>query len=118
MAIISITNLKLRTIIGINDWEREKKQDIIINITIEFDAARSIQSDNIKDTIDYKKLTKRIIKDVEASQLFLLERLCQMVLDIVMEEKGVQGATVQIDKPGALRFCDSVSVELKKRSNE
>jgi D-erythro-7,8-dihydroneopterin triphosphate epimerase len=115
MAIIRITNLKLRTIIGINDWERKKKQDIVLNITIHFNADRSSSSDSIKDTIDYKKITKRIIKEVEASAFYLLEKLCKTVLDIVMKEKLVKEATVRIDKPGALRFAESVSIELMGR---
>ena len=49
MATIRITNLKLRTIIGIHDWERAHKQDVIINVTIEFDASKAADSDNIDD---------------------------------------------------------------------
>jgi D-erythro-7,8-dihydroneopterin triphosphate epimerase len=118
MAIIRITNLKLRTIIGINDWERKKKQDVIINIAIQTDANQASISDNIKDTIDYKLLTKHIIKEVEASKYYLLEKLCRRILEIVLQEKRAYEATVRLDKPGALRFCDSVSVELTHRKNE
>ena len=117
MATIRITNLKLRTIIGINDWEREKKQDVILNLSLNFDATCSSQSDDIHDTIDYKTLTKRIIKEVEASEFYLLEKLAQVVLDLVMEDKRVEEGCVRIDKPGALRFCDSVSIELRQQSS-
>jgi len=115
MATIRITNLKLRTIIGIHDWEREHKQDVIINVAVEFDASKSIESDSIKDTIDYKVITKRIIKQVEASEFQLLEKLTQLVLDIIMENPQVWEVTVRIDKPFALRFADSVSIELNKK---
>ena len=112
MAIIRITNLKLRTIIGIQDWERKKKQSVVINITFHFDASKSNKTDNIGDTIDYKTLTKDIIKVVEASKFNLLEKLCKAVLDLVMQDKRVKEAHIRIDKPGALRFAESVSVEL------
>ena len=118
MATIRITNLKLRTIIGINDWERDTKQDVIINIAIEFDAARSSQSDDIKDTIDYKCLTKEIIREVEGSAYFLLEKLARMIMKIIMKDKRAKGASVRVDKPGALRFCDSVSVEITEKGDE
>ena len=62
MAKIHITNLRLRAIIGTNDWERNHKQDVIINLAIDYDALRPSKSDHLKDTIDYKKLTKKIIK--------------------------------------------------------
>jgi len=112
MAIIRITNLKLRTIIGINAWERKKKQTVLINVTIHFDASKSAKTDHINDTIDYKTLSKQIIKAVTSSKCYLLEKLCQMVLDIVMEDPNVSEAFIRIDKPGALRFAESVSVEL------
>ena len=112
MATIRITNLRLRTIIGANDWERDLPQNIIINITIDFDATQSSKSDNLDDTIDYKIISKEIIKQVEASSFFLLEALADMIMKIVLKHPLVQKASVCIDKPGALRFSDSVSVEL------
>ena len=115
MATIRITNLKLRTIIGANDWERECKQDVIINVTINFDASKASQSDNIKDTIDYKAMTKRITGEVEPSGFFLLEKLAKHILSIVMENPLVKEAAVRVDKPLALHFADSVSVELSEK---
>ena len=115
MAKIQITNLKLRTIIGTNDWERTTLQDVIINITIVYDATKASKSDKLKDTVDYKSITKAIIKTVEASRYFLLEKLCAEVMNIVMENRQIKEAVVRIDKPFALRFADSVSVELSKK---
>jgi D-erythro-7,8-dihydroneopterin triphosphate epimerase len=118
MATIRITNLRLRTTIGANDWERDIKQDVIINITINYAASKSIESDKLKDTVDYKTITKKIIKEVEASSFYLLEKLTDMVLNIVMEDQRVSSAQVRVDKPAALRFSDSVSVELDKKRDE
>ena len=118
MATIEITNLRLRTIIGINDWERVNKQDIVINITIDYDASQSAVTDRIEDTLDYKALTKKIIHLVENTQFFLLEKLTRSVLDIVLAAPLVLHARVRIEKPLALRFADSVSVELKESKNK
>jgi D-erythro-7,8-dihydroneopterin triphosphate epimerase len=115
MATIRITNLKLRTIVGINDWERECKQDVVVNMAIDFDAASACESDAIKDTIDYKAMTKRVIREVEGSSFFLLEKIAKCILDILAENPRVKEATVRVDKPFALRFADSVSIELNKK---
>ncbi len=117
MAIIRITDLRLRCIIGIFDWEKENKQDVILNIEMEFDATKSAQSDDINDTVDYKKITKEIIAMVEGSQFNLLEKLAEEVLNIVCAHPLVEQARVEIDKPGALRFADSVSLELTRTKN-
>lgn len=114
---IRITDLTLKTIIGIFDWERTRKQKVVINVEIVFNAAKAAKSDNVKDTIDYKTITKKIIKHVEASKYFLIEKMADQVLKIVMEDAKAKAAKVRIDKPGALRFARSVSVELEaKRS--
>ena len=117
MATIRITDLRLRAIIGVNDWERKHKQDVVINVMMEFDAQKACASDSIQDTVDYKTITKRVIKAVEASDHLLLEKLAAAILDIVMEDHKVTGATVRVDKPFALRFADSVSIELSKKRN-
>ena len=115
MATIRVTDLRLRTVIGTNDWERESKQDIVINIALECDAAKAAQSDDLKDAVDYKALTKRIIEFAEGSQVFLLEKLTAQVLDMIMEDKRILSSAVRIDKPLALRFSKSVSVEMNRR---
>ena len=115
MAKIQITELALRTIIGTNEWERKAKQDIVINVTLEYNSTKSCRTDHLQDAIDYKRLTKRIIREVEHSRFFLLEALAGFVLKIIMEEKRIKRAAVRIDKPQALRFAKSVSVELESK---
>ncbi len=108
--IIKIENLKLRTIVGIYEWEKENKQDIVINVEIEFDGTKAIETDDIADTIDYKSITKKIITMVEESEFNLIERIAGEAIKIIMENEKVEKASVRVDKPGALRFTDSVSV--------
>jgi len=107
---IHIKNLRLKTIIGINDLERAEKQDVIVNVEVELDASRATETDRIEDTINYKTLTKRIISEVELSEFYLLEKLAHHILNIVLEDKKVIRGTVEVDKPHALRFANSVSV--------
>lgn len=115
MSIIRITDLKLKTIIGINAWERKVRQEVIINLSLDFDARKAAKSDDIKDTVDYKALKKNIIQYVRTSKCFLLERLVEGVLDIALQDKKVRAATVRIDKPRALRFAKSVSIESHRK---
>ena len=108
--IIRIKNLRLRTVVGTNDWEREAPQDVIINIEMEYDGSKAAETDRLEDTVNYKAVKRRIIDAVEGSHFYLLEKLADRILKTVMEEKKVQRAFVEIDKPHALRFADSVSI--------
>jgi D-erythro-7,8-dihydroneopterin triphosphate epimerase len=118
MAKVRIKNLRLRTIIGTNKAERKNLQDIIVNITLEFDSSKAEISDKIRDATNYRTITKTVIKFIEKSRFYLLEKLCRKILDIIMSDKRIKSAAVEIDKPGALRFADSVSVELTAKRGE
>jgi len=111
-ATIRIEDLHLRTFIGIFDWEKKEKQDVRIHVTIQYDATKAINSDNIDYAIDYKTITKKIINKVESSRFALLEKLADTVLKIVMQNAHIRQAHVRVDKPQALRFARTVSVEL------
>lgn len=113
--LIRVKNLRLRTFVGIDEWEKKSKQDVVVNAQWECDGGAAAGSDSIEDAVDYKEVTKSIIKMVEESRFNLLEKLVENVLDLIMEDSRVESATVEIDKPGALRFCDSVSVLSSRR---
>jgi len=107
---IKIKNLALRTVIGLNEWERGKRQDVLINVEMEFEEKEAVGSDKVDHTVDYKTITKNIISGVESSEFYLLESLADYVLKIVMKDPRVLAATVEVDKPHSLRFAESVSV--------
>ncbi len=111
-ATIHITDLLVRTIIGGNEWERNAPQDVIINLEFAYDASAAIASDAMEDSVDYKKLKRRIIEEVEQSRFKLLETLTSRVLSLIMEDGRVQTCRVRVEKPGALRFAKTVSVEM------
>ena len=112
--IIKIKNLKMQALIGTNDWEREEKQEVIINAQFEFDGSRVSVTDNLNDSIDYKALNKKIISFVESSKFYTLEELTSSVLKLVMEDKKILKAKIEIDKPHSLRETDSVSITCER----
>jgi D-erythro-7,8-dihydroneopterin triphosphate epimerase len=110
---IRITNLRLRTYIGFNPDEREKPQDVVINVIISHRLDPAAAIDEVEAALDYKVITKRIISLVENGRFLLLEKLTHDVLTICAEHRDVVHAEVTIDKPHALRFADSVSITLE-----
>jgi dihydroneopterin aldolase len=108
--IIRIRNLRIAAIIGIHDWEREHRQNLTINVELEYDGSNAAASDDIADALDYSALKKRIIAVTEASDFGLLEALADRLVRLCMEDTRVSRARVEIDKPAALSQADSVSV--------
>ena len=111
---IIIKDLLLRGIIGINDWERDKRQEILINITLSGDLRAAGESDKIEDAINYRTITKKIIRHVEESARYTVEALAADIAKLCLSAEGVQRAQVRVEKPGALRFAKSVGVEIER----
>jgi D-erythro-7,8-dihydroneopterin triphosphate epimerase len=111
---IRIEDLHLRCIIGINPEEREKHQDVLFQITLHADLRAAGLSDDVADTVNYKSLKLEIMDLVQSSSCFLLERLAEEVAQICLKDERVQRADVRLDKPGALRFARTVSVEISR----
>jgi len=111
---IYIRDLQVRCIIGIEPDERREKQDILINITLYTDCKPAGRSDDINDALDYKKVKKSILKSIENSSFYLIERLSEEIANICLSFEKVKGVTVTVDKPGVLRFARSVAVEITR----
>jgi D-erythro-7,8-dihydroneopterin triphosphate epimerase len=112
LARIRIKDLRLRTYIGIKDEEIRNQQDILINATILYPAADAVAVNEIDKALNYRTITKALIAHVEGNRFALLERLTQELLDIVMQHPQVHYAELEVDKPHALRFAESVSITL------
>ncbi len=114
---ILIRDLLLRCIIGINESERKEKQDVLINIVLWTDFSEATKLDDVQKTVDYKEVTKEIIRLVENSEFFLIETLAERIAEICLKYKKVQKVKVIAEKPGALRFARSVGAEIVRKRN-
>ena len=114
---VIIKNLLVRGIIGIRDWERKRAQDILINITLFTDTHRAAQTDSIDHCADYSTISKKVQAHAESVGRFTVEALANDLADICLQENNVIKVIVRVEKPGAVRFAESVGVEIE-RSNE
>jgi len=109
---IHIRDLLVRCVVGLYDWERTLRQDVRINASLDVDLSAACRSDRLEDTVDYKAINKQLIREIERSKFFLIERLAGRVAEICLEDPRVQSVRVTVEKPGALRFARSASVEI------
>ena len=114
MDIVYIRDLKIETIIGINDWEREVRQTVSLDLEMATDIRRAAGSDDISDTVDYKAVAKRIIAFVEGSEFLLAERMAESISDILREEFAVTWLRLRVGKPGAVTGAADVGVIIER----
>jgi D-erythro-7,8-dihydroneopterin triphosphate epimerase len=116
-ATINIRDLRLRTFIGFNAEERTKKQDVVLNLEISYRTNPAVFRDEVEGALNYKTITKAVIRLVEEGRFLLLEKLVADVLATCSQHPEVIHARVTIDKPHALRFAESVSLTLEYNSD-
>ncbi|MCB9799375.1 MAG: dihydroneopterin aldolase [Candidatus Omnitrophica bacterium] len=114
---IFLEALEIKCIIGIFDWERKKKQKVLIDIDFPADIRRAAKKDHIRDTVDYKRMAKRTIHFVSQSRFQLIETLAERLAQIILKEFSLSELTLRVSKPGAVRGSKNVGVLItRKRS--
>lgn len=111
---VFITDLTARGIIGVYDWEREKPQEILINIVLFTDLHKAGLSDDLNDSVNYRSVAKKVLAHAESAARLTVEALAADLARLCLEEPGVQKARVRVEKPGAVRFSRSVGVEIER----
>ena len=114
MDIVFINGLKIDTVIGIYDWERKIKQEIILDIEMSFDIKKAAKSDNIEDTLDYKSVSKRITSFVQEQRFELVEKLAEAITTIILTEFPVTKVKLKLDKGKALTGASGVGVIIER----
>jgi len=111
---IFITDLVARGIIGINDWEREKPQEILINLVLFTDLHKAGKSDDLSDSTNYRSVVKRVLAHAETARRLTVEALAADLANLCLEDPGIEKVRVRVEKPGAVRFARSVGVEIER----
>ncbi len=114
MDIIFIRELRIETIIGIYDWERNIKQPVVLDLEMATDISKAAASDHIDDTLNYKAVAKRLIAFVENSNFELVETLTEKIADIILQEFGVAWVRVVLNKAGAVRGASGVGIIIER----
>lgn len=113
---VIIKDLTARGIIGVNDWERKKPQEILINIELFGDLSLPGKTDDVKDSINYRTVAKEAQRLAETCERLTVEALAADISEACLKNPRVQRAKIRVEKPGAVRFAHSVGVEIDRSS--
>lgn len=114
MDIVFIEDLKVDTVIGIYDWERQIRQTISIDLEMAHDIGPAAKEDTIDQCLDYKSVAKRVISFVEEAEFQLVETLAEKIAQIIQDEFGVPWLRLKLSKPGAVRGSKNVGVLIER----
>jgi dihydroneopterin aldolase len=111
---IFLRGLAIECIIGFIEWERRVKQTVVIDLELPVDCRHAARTDEVADTLDYKKVSKRVITFVADSQFKLVETLAHRIAMLILEEFGIAWVRVSVNKPGAIRGSRDVGVTIER----
>jgi dihydroneopterin aldolase len=111
---IFLRGLTAECVIGFIDWERRVKQTVVVDLELPVDCRQAAVSDDVTDTVDYKKVSKRVLAFIEASEFKLVETLAQRLALLILEEFGIEWIRLSINKPGAIRNSRDVGVSIER----
>jgi 7,8-dihydroneopterin aldolase/epimerase/oxygenase len=111
---IFLRGLTAQCIIGFIEWERRVKQTVVIDLELPVDCRRASASDDVADTVDYKKVAKRVLAYIEASEFKLVETLAHRLALLLLEEFAMEWVRISINKPGAIRNSRDVGVCIER----
>jgi dihydroneopterin aldolase len=109
-----LRGLAVECIIGFIEWERHVKQTVVIDLELPLDCRTAAATDDVADTLDYKRLAKQVIAFVEASEFKLVETLAHRTALLVLEQFGVAWVRLSLNKPGAIRGSRDVGVTIER----
>jgi 7,8-dihydroneopterin aldolase/epimerase/oxygenase len=115
---IFVHGLTTECVIGFVDWERRVKQKVVLDIELAADCARAAVRDEVADTLDYRKVVKRVLACVEASECHLVETLAERVARVILDEFQVAWVRIALSKPGAFRESRDVGVAIERTRGE
>src|SRR5450755_618554 len=110
--------LKAEAIIGIYDWERQVKQTVIVDLEMNGTVRKAAISDSIDDTLNYKRVAKRVLAFIEASQYHLVETLTEQIAMLLLSEFHLTWVRVSLSKPGAVRNSRDVGVIIERETKD
>lgn len=111
---VFIRELRVDTVIGDYDWERDIRQDVVLDIEIDTDIRPAAAGDKLARTVDYNAVATRVADVVRESSFHLVEALAEHVAGLILEEFDTTRVRLRVAKPGALSNARDVGVVITR----
>lgn len=112
MDTLKINALTIPATIGVHSWEQRIKQNLVLDVSIGFDASQC--HDALEHTVDYDGLCQKITQHVESKPFQLIETVANEVALLVKQDNKVQQVLVSVSKPHAIKNAGPVCITVER----
>lgn len=114
MDTIFLRELKIDTLIGVYDWERQVPQTLQIDLDIALPNSKACASDNIEDALDYAEIVKHLKQVLTSRHFNLLEALAEHIAQILLKDFNAPWVKVSVAKLQAIRDSKMVGISIER----
>lgn len=95
---ITLADLEVHYRVGVPDAERAQPQRLLLTVEMQHDFTRAAASDDLRETIDYYAVSRRLLKFGEGRSWKLIEKLAADIAAMVLADFGATAVTVEVKK--------------------
>ena len=99
---IFLNDLRIDTVIGIYDWEREIQQTLTFDLEMDWDIRAAAASEDIHHTLDYDAIAKTLVQFVSNSRYQLIETLAEDACQLLLTRFPIPKLKMTLSKPVAI----------------
>ena len=119
MDAIIIEGLKVDTVVGCFNWERQIIQPLMLDLTIHNDLSQAVQSDELEDTLNYAQICELAAQVIQQAQPKLIEHAAQLVLESLFTTfSSIESIIITIRKPAIIAQANAVGIRLERNRND
>lgn len=117
MDIVYIADLTVRSRIGVFDWEKQIRQNLVFNLELATDVARAAQRDDLADAVNYKAVADAVVALMDAESFQLIETVAERVAALILSQFSVAWVKVKVAKPRILPNAREVGIQIERRAS-
>lgn len=111
---IFVHGLELDASIGVHPHEYDRRQRIIVDVTLDLGATPPPRHDRLGETVDYQSVARQIVAFARDGHVQLVETLADRIAEWCLQDDRVLAVTVRVAKPEALADAAAAGCEISR----
>ena len=113
--LILIEGLKVETVVGCFDWERQILQPLLLDLKIWVDLSAPACSDLLADTLNYAEICDIATHTIQQAKPELIEHAAHLVLIALFEKyQSIEKISIIVRKPAIIPAAQSVGIQIER----
>ena len=116
---IIIEGLKVDTVVGCFNWERQIIQPLMLDLTLMTNLEQASFSDELSDTMNYAEICEISAQVIQKAQPKLIEHAAKLVINALFTTyPAIDSIIITVRKPAIIPQANSVGIRLERHRKD